>query len=57
MGFIKGAVFKIVKRVAGMLQLRLNNKHDKNPNFLHYFDKNNNRVMIYNIELNALMSI
>ena len=25
MGFIKGAVFKIVKKVSGMLQLRLNN--------------------------------
>ena len=25
MGFVKGAIFKIVKRVAGMVQLRLNN--------------------------------
>ena len=25
MGFIKGAVFSIIKRVAGMLQLRLDN--------------------------------
>ena len=25
MGFVRGAIFRIIKRVAGMLQLRLNN--------------------------------